>query len=457
MIIKNKRELAITPLRRRVLEIADTGISSVLPSSIIKSAIHFDSLSHVLTVCHDKYDLSKGRIFIVGGGKASTLMAQAIEQVLTPDNIVAGIINCKHQDLSTTKITIVEAGHPIPDERGLEGVKQMLELKDRYSINQEDLVICLISGGGSALMPYPVEGVMLRDKQKITDLLLRCGATIHEINIVRKHLSKIKGGGLGRFFTPATIVALILSDVIGNDFDIIASGQTCADSSTFALAYGVLRKYKLLQKAPSAVIEHLIKGCRGEVPETPKNLANCRNYLIGDVSIALSAMEIKAKKLGFNPLIISSVLTGDTSNVAHFFASEIISGMYKDYDLLLLGGETTLKLPNNAGKGGRNQHYAATSILAMQPYNGEWVVASLGTDGSDFIPDIAGAIVGNESLNKLEPRAIDIRTYLTSYDSYHLLKKIGNSLIKTGSTGTNVGDIIIYGIDKQHLNIRRDN
>lgn len=449
MIIKNKRELATTELRGKVLDIIEAGIYRVLPSTIMRSTVKYDPARRILTVNKVKYDLSGGRVFVIGGGKASALMAQTLESILLPENIVDGIINCKSSDYKTNKIKIIKAGHPVPDEQGLRGVEQMLALKNLYSVNENDFIICLISGGGSALMPCPVEGVNLSDKQRITELLLGCGATIHEINSLRKHLSKTKGGGLGRYFAPATVVALILSDVIGNDLDVIASGQTCPDSSTFSIAYKVLEKYDLLSRAPRVVMDFLARGCRSETEETPKTLTNCHNHIIGDNILALEGMVKKAKTMGFNPYIITAEQKGDTTTVARLRAMEIISGRYDGYNVVLIGGETTPKIPANAGQGGRNQHYAAVSMLAMAECKGEWVMASVGTDGSDFLPDIAGAIVDNYSLAKARTERMDMTSYLDKYDSNMLLRKIGHSLIATGDTGTNVGDVMVYALEKR--------
>ena len=446
MIIKNKRELSTTELRKQVLNLIEIGIARVLPSAIMKSAVNYDSARRTLTINDYAYPLSKGRIFVVGGGKASGLMAETLENIITPENISAGIVNCKTIDYKTSRIKIIEAGHPVPDQSGIDGVKQMLALREHYSIGETDLVICLISGGGSALMPCPVDNVDLKDKQAITELLLGCGAEIHEINTVRKHLSKTKGGGLGRFYAPATVVSLILSDVIGNDLDVIASGPTFPDSSTFPDAYNVLERYDLLSRAPKTVIDFLKKGCRGEVEETPKTLGNCHNYIIGENRLALEAMAKRANELGFSPYIITAEQKGETTTIAQLRAKEILTNRYKGYDVILIGGETTPKLPDNAGKGGRNQQYAAVSMLTMKEYAREWVVASVGTDGSDFLPDVAGAIVDNNSLADARAKGIDVESYLDRYDSNTLLKKIGGSLIVTGNTGTNVCDIIVYAL-----------
>jgi len=444
MIIKNWNALATTSLRREALDIIAAGITGVLPPRIMKSAVRYHAARQVVIVMGDTYPASAGRVFIIGGGKASGLMAEALETVIQPEKIAAGVVNCKGGHYETSKIKIITAGHPIPDKRGINGVRDMLDLKHRYCIGEKDLVICLISGGGSALMPYPVDNVSLRDKQEVTRLLVGSGADINEINAVRKHLSKIKGGRLGQFYSPATVVSLILSDVVGNDLAVIASGPTSLDSSTFSDAYEVLERYNLLARAPRSVTEFLRKGCLGEVAEAPKTLDNCHNYIIGDNGLALAAMQRRAKEIGLVPFIVTNQQKGDTKAVAWSRADKILNMGYAGYNVILIGGETTVTLPTPAGRGGRNQHYAAVSMLAMERYPSEWVVASVGTDGSDFLLDVAGAIVDKNSLDRAKFKGINIKSCLERYDSNRLLEQIGGSLIVTGDTGTNVGDIIVY-------------
>lgn len=443
-IIKNRVALATTKLRKQTLDVIEAGINRVLPANVIKSSLGYDPVKRILTISGDRYRLCGGRIFVIGGGKASSLMAETLEHILSPQNITAGIINCLSADYKTSRIKLITAGHPIPDERGVSGVKEMLALKQRYSIGENDLVICLISGGGSALMPYPVSAISLKDKQRITELLISSGAAIAEINTVRKHLSQIKGGQLGAYYAPTTVVSLILSDVIGSDLAVIASGPTSPDPTTSADAYKILNRYQLLTKAPQSVASFLEKGSQGKVAETPKALPNCHNYIIGDNRLALEAMKSKAREMGFTPYVITTRQRGDTTAVARSRAREILSARYASYNALLIGGETTPRLPTPAGRGGRNQHFAAASMLAMAPYHGEWVVASVGTDGSDFLPEVAGAIVDHNSLNKAGKKKIDVKAYLDRYDSNTLLAQIGGSLIITGATGTNVADVMLY-------------
>jgi glycerate 2-kinase len=445
MIIKNRPELDTTGPRVKALQIIEAGIKRVFPSNLMKVAVSYDAPHGTIAIQGDSSPLSTdSRLFIIGGGKASGLMAQAMETIIGVGNITAGVVNFKGGQLKTQKIKAVIAGHPIPDQRGVNGVGEMLSLKDSYSIGADDIVICLLSGGGSALLPYPVEGVGLKEKQKITELLIGSGAKIEEINVVRKHLSRIKGGWLGEFYAPARVISLILSDVVGNNLATIASGPTTPDSSTFTDAHNVLGRYNLLDKAPKSVIGYIGKGQRGEVPETPKALENCRNYIIGDNELALEAMAAKAKELGFSPRIITNQQTGDAAEVASFRAREVLEHKYAGYDVLLIGGETTIKLPPDAGRGGRNQHYAAVSLLAMADYPGQWLVASVGTDGSDYLPDVAGAIVDQSSVETAKDKKLDIKDYMARCDSNTLLKRLGNSLIVTGDTGTNVGDIVVY-------------
>ena len=241
-----------------------------------------------------------------------------------------------------------------------------------------------------------------------------------------------------------TVVSLVISDVIGNDLDVVSSGPTFPDSTTFADGYRVLEKYDLLARAPASVLEYLRKGCRGEVTETPKTLPNCHNHLIGDNALALRAMADKARELGLTPKIITAEQRGDTVAVARLRAREILEAKYTGYDVILIGGETTSQLPDDAGQGGRDQHYAAVSMLEMAGYPGEWVLACVGTDGFDFLPDVAGAIVDNNSLVRARAKGIAVESYLEQYDSNTLLAKVGGSLVTTGHTGTNVGDVIVY-------------
>ncbi len=444
MIIKNSEELISSSLRARAVGLIEAGISRVLPANLMRTAVKYSAAKQRLTLSGVRYNLAKGRVFVTGGGKASGLMAEELERIMGPETITAGTVNCKTNGYKTEKVTIIEAGHPVPDESGVHGVREMLAMKARYNIGKGDLVICLISGGGSSLLPCPVTGVTLEDKQDMTQLLLRCGADIKEINTVRKHLSLIKGGGLAGFYEPARVVSLVISDVVGDDLDAIASGPTVADPTTFADALKVLEKYGLTEKAPKNAVGFINRGCLGLEAETPRVLSNCDNYIIGNNRMALEAIAEKARDLGLKPSIVTSEMTGDTAGLARSMAADMVNGKYRGFDVVLLGGETAPTLPENAGRGGRNQHYAAVSMPAMQDLACPWVVASVGSDGSDYLPDVAGAMVDNRSLDAAKAAGLDVEDYIERFDSNTLFTKMGRSLIVTGPTGTNVSDIVLY-------------
>ena len=242
-IIKNRNKLETNDLRRQALDIIEAGIRRVLPDTIMQKALAFDHTTNKLSINHDIFQIT-GRLFVIGGGKASGLMAQELERIVGAAAIEDGLIIEKAgpEEFTTQRINVVQAGHPLPDSRGLAAVERMLRLKQKYSVGEKDTVICLISGGGSALMPYPLPGISLNDKQEVTRLLLSCGANIREINAVRKHLSAIKGGRLAERFAPARVISLVLSDVIGNDLSVISSGPTYPDPSTYSDAIEVSKE-----------------------------------------------------------------------------------------------------------------------------------------------------------------------------------------------------------------------
>jgi hydroxypyruvate reductase/glycerate 2-kinase len=447
MIIKNKKELSTSQQRAQLLELIETGLEAVKPKNIFKLVIQYNPKNDSLKIFKDKYDLKNSRIFIIGGGKAAGAMAEAIEHIITPEKITAGIVNCNCINYKTEKIQINHASHPIPDQEGLNGVQQMLKLKESYSINRDDLVICLISGGGSAIMPCPVDGVTLEDIVNITDLLIHSGAEIAEINRVRSHISKIKGGRLASYFSPARIISLIISDVVDNDLAAIASGPTHFDTSAYAEAYGILERYDLISNAPENVLEHLKNNLQTQSTTNNKTTKNVNNYIIADNKLVVDKIVHEAKQLGLRPKIITHSQKGDTTEVANSHAQDIIAGKYQDYDLLLIAGETTLQLCTSHGAGGRNQHYIATTLFALGTYHGKWLVASIASDGADFMADVAGAMADNESWKKAVLDNLNVQYYLERFDSFTLLKKLGNSLIITEVTDTNVGDIIVYHLE----------
>jgi glycerate 2-kinase len=339
-IIKNRADLATSRKRSQALDILEAGVARVLPDAVLQT-LSFDHLLRQLKIGEHVHEV-KGRIFVIGAGKAAGLMAQILEHIIGTEDIEAGIVVDKAapSDFGTTRIKVLQAGHPIPDQRGIKAVQSILSLKSQYQISERDLILCLISGGGSALMPGPVSGLSLEEKQAVTRLLLSCGADIYEINSVRKHLSRIKGGWLAQYFSPTPIVSIILSDVVGDDLSVIASGLTCPDSSTYRDAVQVLKKYRLENSVPSQVITILESGCRQTIAETPKSLHNTFNYILACNRLALEAMAEEARSQQLKPLIITASQTGDTGATARQRAGEILAGNYRSFDTLILGGET---------------------------------------------------------------------------------------------------------------------
>ncbi len=443
MLIKNIKDIAITPLRKRVLEIIEVGIESVLPSELIPPVVKYDGKMNTVTLAGNNYHLIKGRIFVIGGGKASGLMAVEIEKIIGADNIAAGIVNTVKGKYRAEGIEINEAEHPLPDRKGIKGTERMLALKDKYEIGGRDLVICLLSGGGSAMLSAPADGISLNDMRQANELLVKSGASIKEINTVRKHISLIKGGQLAGHFAPAKVVSLIISDVVGNDLSAIASGPTVPDPTTFNDAQLVLEKYRLIAALPASIKEYIEQGCDNKAKETPKQLANADNFIIGKNALALEAMAHTAKQAGFKPLIVTHELAGETETAAKEIAAEIKTGRYRDYDALIFGGETAPQVPAKAGKGGRNQHFIALIMEAMRDYPGEWLAASVSTDGQDYNTGVAGAIADNSSHGISLEKGLDARKYLGEFDTYSLFEEIGRSQIITGDTGTNVADVAV--------------
>jgi hydroxypyruvate reductase len=383
------------------------------------------------------------RILVVGAGKAGASMAQAAERVLG-GRIAAGLINVKHgTGARLRRIELHACGHPVPDAAGVAGAERIAALA--ASAGKDDLVLCLISGGASALMPAPAPPISLEEKQAVTRLLLACGANIHEINCLRKHISRIKGGQLARLAAPARVESLLLSDVIGDDLDVIGSGPTAPDASTFARAAAILEKYGIAARVPAAVRKRLAAGVAGDIPETPKPgdplFRRVRNTVIGSNRLALAAAARRARELGYRTLVLASEIEGETREIARMHAA-IARQIAKSGEpvrppaCIVTGGETTVTL-RGEGLGGRNQEFvlAAAIDIAGLP---KVVVFSAGTDGSDGPTDSAGAVADGDTLR----RGPEARRYLDANDSYHYFDALGD-LIKTGPTNTNVMDVRI--------------
>jgi hydroxypyruvate reductase len=430
--------------RKDALTIFESAVRAVDPARAIKN--HLKLEENCLIVGEKTSDLSGfDRISVIGAGKASAAMARGLEEILG-ERLRSGLVITKYDHaLSLDNIRVIEAGHPVPDEAGFRGARQIVQFLEQT--DEKDLVFFLISGGGSALLPYPHEGLTLEDKQDVTKILLSVGANIHEINTLRKHLSRVKGGRLAKVAYPATLISLILSDVIGDDLDSIASGPTVPDHSTFADCMDVLDKYQITDRLPSVVVDILKKGTHGEIKDTPKAgdpaFERTQNLIIGSNILAVKAAAEKAGELGYNPLILSTFIEGETRDVARVHAAiakEILSSgnPIERPACVISGGETTVTI-HGKGKGGRNQEFSLAAAMDIDGL-GNVVVLSGGTDGTDGPTDAAGAIADGTTVSRARKLGLKPELYLRENDSYHFFEAL-DDLIITGPTYTNVMDL----------------
>jgi glycerate 2-kinase len=391
------------------------------------------------------------RVFLMGAGKGTAPMAKALEDVLGPYLHQGRIVVKYGYSLPLKKTNIMQAGHPIPDEEGLKATEKLLDELQRCT--EHDLVIFAFSGGGSALLPAPISPFTLDQKQECTRLLLECGATIDEINAVRKHLSRSKGGQLAKKAHPATMISLLLSDVIGDRLDVIASGPTVPDKSTFGDCIDVVEKYDLVERLPAGMMQHFKNGLAGSVPETPKEgnpvFSKVQNIIVGNNRDSLLAAEEYAISQGYNTIVLSSQLEGEAREVARVFAAigkEIIQANLPipSPACIIAGGETTVTI-QGGGKGGRNQELALACAIAIDGCTGISLL-SAGTDGTDGPTDAAGAIINGTTCTRARQTNLNPRHFLFTNDSYTFFESLGD-LLKTGPTRTNVMDIICMVID----------
>lgn len=435
-------------LRKTVREIFLAGVNIVKPDVLIP---HFVSLEKdVLIIEKHRFQLADIKnIYLVGAGKASALMAQAIENILGP-RITAGHIVTKYGHSVPLKYAgVTEAGHPVPDENGLRGTENIVSIVSRAS--EDDLVICMISGGGSALLTDVPDGCSLNDLKILTDLLLKSGANINEMNCIRKHLSKVKGGMLSHTAYPARVVSLILSDVIGNPLDVIASGPTAPDPTTFQDALGIIEKYGISDKVPEKILEILNDGILKKRKETLKESDEAfrltANLVIGNNSLALQKAREKAEAYGYSAKIITNAIRSDVGDAADFIFNSLVKSRNENPGIkscLLFGGEPTIKITGN-GLGGRNQHLALLMAEKLKDMKGVIFLAG-GTDGTDGPTDAAGAIADPETVKRSEALGLDIKKFISDCDSYNFFSQEGG-LIITGPTQTNVMDLMIVLIN----------
>jgi len=387
-------------------------------------------------------------IFVIGAGKASARMAAAIEKVPRL-RIAGGLLNVKYGHTARLRrVELNECGHPVPDENGVAGARRIAGIAQ--AAGPHDLVICLISGGASALLSLPADGISLADKQATTKALLASGADIHELNTVRKHLSAIKGGQLARMASPASVLTLLLSDVVGDELDVIGSGPTVPDRSTFVEALEIVKRYGLTRRLPKAVRRRLERGAAGRIEETPKPgdaaFARTKNVIVGTNRGAVNAAAKAARALGFRTVVLSTMIEGEARTIALVHAAiarEIrASGQpVKAPACVISGGETTVTLSKEHGLGGRNQEFVLAAVREIDGLKNVVMLAA-GTDGTDGPTDAAGAIADGRTIARAAAARLDSRAMLARNDSYHFFESLSD-LIRTGPTGTNVADVHI--------------
>ena len=442
LLTTSLREL---PWGAQVAEVMAHAVAAVEPAAAVRRFLRHE---HDQLWVHERcYDLSTyRRVLLVGVGKAGVPMTQAAAAIIS-DRLAAGVVVAKElsHDISIPRVQLFEAGHPLPDGRGVAAAQEIAALLQ--DAGEDDLVVALISGGGSALLPLPVAGVDLQQLQALTSMLLACGATINEINTLRKHLEQLKGGGFARMAAPATLATLVLSDVVGNPLDVIASGPTVPDSSSFADAYSVLERHGLLTQAPTPIRTYLEAGVRGDVSDTP-NLGDAlfervQNVIIGSNEQAAEAAIASAQQFGFHTLLLSTYIQGEAREVGRVLAA-IARQLHANNQPLprpaciVLGGETTVTLRGN-GRGGRNQELALATVIDLAGLH-DIVLVSLATDGGDGPTDAAGAVVTGKSLERAQAQGLDPHAYLARNDAYTFFDALGD-LLKTEPTATNVNDL----------------
>jgi glycerate 2-kinase len=438
--------------RAQIVSVLQAALDAVDPFKAVQRTLQRDG--NELVVGGRRYDLARyRRVFVIGAGKAGAPMAQAVEDVLG-DVLTDGLVVVKtDHSAPTQRVRIVEASHPVPDAAGVAAGQAILGLA--HDADEDDLVIALLSGGGSALLVSPAEGLTLADKQGLSKALLACGASINEINVLRKHCSALKGGQLARAVAPATLITLVLSDVIGSPLDVIASGPTVPDSSTWANAWALVEKYDLVNQLPAAVTARLSAGLAGNVADTPKPgdpiFGQTQTLVVADNDLAAQAALAQADSLGYNTLLLSTYVEGEAAEVA-----KVLVALGKEVRqsgrpiaapaCIVLGGETTVTLGAQHGHGGRNQELALSAALALRDVDGVTIV-SLATDGTDGPTDSAGGLADSGTVARGTQAGLSALDYLRGHDAYPFLKATDDLLI-TGPTRTNVNDLMFVFVEK---------
>ena len=435
--IINWNDISDTKPRRMALEIVEEGLKAANP---------YSSVVETLSKMSNKTE-TYNKIVVVGFGKASYQMALACEKALG-ERIKAGAIIVPKEsvkDISLKKVRVLEGTHPVPTELNVNSTKELLSLTE--GLTSDDLVICLISGGGSALFTYPAQDITLQDKQEMTKLMLAAGLTIQEINCIRKHISGVKGGQLARHIFPAHVISLILSDVVGDELSSIASGPTSPDPYTFKDVFALFEKYHIMERVPKNILNRIMMGIDGKVADTPKPndkiFGKVTNFIVANNIKILQTMAKKAISLGLKTMILTSYLEGEAREVGKVIGSiakqlVLQNSLLKPPCMVFFGGETTVTLKGN-GKGGRNQEMALSTALSIKGLSNTTFV-SVGSDGIDGNSDAAGAIIDGETISKALQKGLSPLKFLDNNDSNTFLKTV-NCLIYTGPTGTNVNDL----------------
>jgi glycerate 2-kinase len=434
-------------LREDARAIINASLSAADPVMAVKRAVSLEG--DKLSVVDQIIDLSRyDKVLVVGAGKAGAAMSASLEEVLG-DRIVAGKVVTKDDHSCPTRIvSISESSHPVPDERGVAAGKEIAAILKQHG-GPKTLVFSLLSGGGSALLVGPAEGITLEDKQAVTSELLKCGADIGEINTIRKHLSSLKGGNLARLAGESKVISLIISDVVGDRLDVIASGPTVPDLSTWEDVREILQdRFGIWDNLPESVRQRVEKGLAGSLPDTLKPgepiLERVSNYIIAGNRKALDFAADKARAMGYTPLVLSSTIEGETKDIARMHAAlareihETATPLAPPC-CLISGGETTVTMGEDHGLGGRNQEFALAACLDMKGMPNTLLV-SVGTDGTDGPTDAAGAWADGETAAKAKEAGMNPRQYLARHDAYHFFDKL-DDLIITGPTRTNVMDV----------------
>lgn len=439
------------PRGQALSEIMAAALHAVDPARAVRRALRRDGAA--IVVGERRYEQIK-RVIVVGAGKAGAPMTEAVVDVLQ-ERIDTGLVIVKDGHGSTTggrvgPVTLLEGAHPVPDERGMAAAQQLAVLL--HNLDADDLVLVLVSGGGSALLTLPVPPLTLRDLQALTDALLRCGATIGEINALRKHCTALGGGQLARLAAPAQVASLIVSDVVGSPLDVIASGPTALDPTTFADAWAIVERYKLETVLPPAIIMRLQQGMAGMAAETPKPndglWERVHNQIVASNAVAADAAVAAARERGFNAMLLTTFAEGEAHDVGRMLAAVARELGQRDGPLprpalIVVGGETTVTLRGN-GMGGRNQEVALGAVEGVRGLS-RAVLVALATDGGDGPTDAAGAVVTGDTLDRARTLGLNPAAFLNHNDAYHFFAAL-DDLLHSGPTLTNVNDLLFVSV-----------